>query len=80
MQIIGRKAIVSRDEVRLFNSRWPCSGLRDTRSYWFEFDTDGNLIDTDCPEQDDGGAATAMAADCALYLFDGTTPEWAIVP
>ncbi len=55
----SRKVIVSRDEVANFNSRWPCSELRDSRAYWFEFDSDGDLIDTDVPEQDDGSAASA---------------------
>lgn len=73
----SRKVIVSRDGVAAFNRRWPCSELRDSRAYWFEFDSDGDLIDTDVPEQDDGSAATAMADDCKTFLFDGVTPEWA---
>lgn len=73
-----RKVIVSRDEVRLFNSRWPCSELRTTRHYWFEFDADGDLIDADVPESDDGSAASAMADDCKRWLFDDVEPEWAI--
>ncbi|MFL6728100.1 MAG: hypothetical protein ACJ8FS_16535 [Sphingomicrobium sp.] len=72
-----RKIIVSRDEVRLFNASWPCSELRD-RSYWFEFDNDGDLVDTDVTEHDDGSAATAMADDCKAFLEDGTVPDWAI--
>ena len=64
----GRKVIVSREEIALFNARWPDSTLRDSRAYWFEFDAIGNLIDTDCPEQDDGPAAAALADDCAEYL------------
>ena len=70
MLIQGRKVIVSRAEISVFNSRWPCSTLRDTRSYWFEFDANGDLIDTDCPEHDDGPAATALADDCKAVLFD----------
>lgn len=73
----SRKVIVSRDEVANFNSRWPCSELRDSRAYWFEFDSDGDLIDTDVPEQDDGSAAVAMADDCKAFLFDDVMPEWA---
>lgn len=76
MQIQGRKVIVSRDEVRLFNAKWPASTLRETRAYWFEFDVDGNLIDTDVPQQDDGPAAVAMADDCRAFLYDDTAPEW----
>jgi len=73
----SRKVIVSREEVANFNRRWPCSELRDTRAYWFEFDADGDLVDVDVPEQDDGSAAVAMADDCKAFLFNGTEPEWA---
>ena len=54
------KVRVSRSEVAEFNASWPCSRLRD-RSYWFEFDRHGDLVDTDLPEQDDGPEATALA-------------------
>ncbi len=74
---MNRKVIVSREGVAAFNRQWPCSELRDTRHYWFEFDTDGDLIDTDVPEQDDGHAASAMAEDCRAYLFDDIQPDWA---
>ncbi len=77
MQKIGHKAIVSRVEVAAFNRIFPCSTLRDTRAYWFEFDEDGDLIDTDCPEQDDGPAASAMANDCKAFVFDDEIPSWA---
>lgn len=77
LTIIGHKVIVSREGVASFNRGWPCSELRDTRAYWFEFATNQDLIDTDCPEQDDGGAALAMSQDCQRYLFDGVQPEWA---
>lgn len=76
-KIQGRKVIVSRSEVASFNRAWPCSTLRDSRSYWFEFDADGDLIDTDCPESDDGSAALAMSEDCKAFLFDDVTPAWA---
>lgn len=75
-----RKVIVSRSEVALFNSRWPCSTLRADRAYWFEFDRLGDLVDTDCPEQDDGPAALALAKDCRAWLFDGTRPDWQVAP
>jgi hypothetical protein len=74
----ARKVIVSRNEVALFNSRWPCSELRSTRAYWFEFDASGDLVVTDIPEHDDGSAALAMADDCRAFLFDDVAPEWAI--
>ncbi len=76
LAIQDRKVIVSREAVAAFNRGWPCSSLRD-RSYWFEFGTNGDLVDTDCPEHDDGPAASAMADDCRAYLLDGDYPLWA---
>lgn len=73
----SRKVIVSIDGVKAFNRQWPCSELRETRAYWFEFDTDGDLIDTDVPEHDDGAAALAMSADCLTFLDEGELPGWA---
>lgn len=75
--IHGRKVIVSREGVASFNRAWPCSTLRNTRAYWFEFDSHGDLVDTDCPAHDDGPAASAMADDCKAFLFDDIRPEWA---
>lgn len=49
-------------DVALFNAGWPCSPLSTARSYWFEFDADGNLIDTDVPEHSDGEAASVLAS------------------
>lgn len=65
--IYPRKVRFSVEEVDAFNSRWPCSSLR-SRSYWFEFDSRGNLIDTDVPEHDDGPAAVALLEDARTYL------------
>ncbi len=72
----SRKVIAPRQAVALFNAQWPCSTLRTSRSYWFEFDENGNLIDTDCPESDDGPAATALADDCREFLESGAQPDW----
>lgn len=76
-QIIGRKVIVSRELVAAFNRQWPCSELRATRAYWFEFEENRDLVDTDCPEQDDGAAASALMEDCRAFLFDDIRPDWA---
>lgn len=77
MHIKGNKVFVSRAEVAVFNAKWPCSELRATRSYWFDFDANGDLVDTDVPEHDDGPAASAMAEDCKKALFnDSFAPEW----
>lgn len=65
-----RKVIVSVEEVREFMRRFPCSGLRE-RSYWFEFAENGDLIDTDVPEHDDGPGALALALDAAEFLGEG---------
>lgn len=75
--VAPRKVRVAPEGVAAFNRRWPGSTLRDSRAYWFEFDESGDLIDTDCPEHDDGPAAVAMAADCLAWLDDDESPEWA---
>jgi|SRR4051812_1491926 hypothetical protein len=72
----GSKVIVSSAAVAVFNLGWPGSTLRSTRSYWFDFAPDGDLQDTDVPEQDDGSAAAAMADDCKAYFMDGYEAEW----
>jgi len=64
-----RKVIVSREEVARFCASFPCSGLRD-RSYWFEFDDDGDLVDTDVPQHDDGVGAAALADDAKAFLIE----------
>ena len=75
-QVAPGKVRVSRDGVAAFNATWPCSKLRDSRAYWFEFDSRGDLVDTDCPEQDDGPEASAMADDCRAWLIDDVKPDW----
>jgi hypothetical protein len=79
LSLVGpRKVRVSSDGVASFNRTWPCSNLRDTRAYWFEFDDGGDLIDSDVPHTDDGEAANAMAADCLAWLDDDTRPDWIV--
>lgn len=64
-----RKVIVPRDEVNAFRQAFQPStisgGLRgcslQDRSYWFEFDDNGDLIDTDVPEHSGGKAVPAVA-------------------
>lgn len=72
-----RKVIVPREYVAAFNAQWPCSTLRATRHYWFEFDSRGNLVDCDVPEHDDGPAAVALSQDAQAFLESGTLPTWA---
>lgn len=63
------KVIISRDEVRALNATFPCSELSNDRAYWFEFDpTNGDLVDTDVPEHNDGAAALALAHDAYEFL------------
>lgn len=74
---VGRNKVrVSPVGVALFNTRWPGSKLDITRAYWFEFDNDGNLIDTDVPEHSDGAEAAALADDCWEWHTGGKRPEW----
>jgi hypothetical protein len=69
-KLVGqRKVRFSREEVAKFNASWPCSPLRD-RSYWFEFAANGDLIDTDVPEQDEGDAALALSYEAHIWLED----------
>lgn len=63
----SRKVIFSREEVDAFRARWPGGNLR-SRSYWYEFDSTGDLVDTDVPEQDDGPDALALSQDAADFL------------
>ena len=72
------KVWVSSSEVSRFNARYPGSLLHSTRSYWFEFDYDGNLFDTDVPESDDCEAVDVMVEDCKYYFYKGTLPVWAV--
>lgn len=74
-EVAPRKVRFSRAAVALFNAQWPGSTLRD-RSYWFEFAENGDLIDTDVPEHDDGTAALALSEDAQAWL-DGNAPAWA---
>jgi hypothetical protein len=77
LTLIGAgKVRVSRAGVEMFNRQWPCSTLRSSRAYWFEFDSRGDLVDTDCPEHDDGPAAVVLADDCKAFLFDQIVPAW----
>jgi hypothetical protein len=79
VQVINeRKVLVSKQEVKIFNASWPCSNLNHNRHYWFEFDVNGDLIDTDVPEHSDGQEAAAMAEDCKAYLFRCVESEWMI--
>lgn len=78
MQIFSgnpRLVLCSLRDVQKFRSQWPCAELRE-RSYWFEFDGNGDLLDCDVPESDDGAAATALANDCREFLETGDLPEW----
>ena len=74
-EINPRKVIVSREDVADFNRRWPGSCLDSRRHYWFEFDANGDLIDTDVPEHTDGPEATALCGDAWEFLEDQQIPD-----
>lgn len=69
----SRKVIFSRDEVDAFRATWPGCKLQ-SRSYWFEFDAQGDLIDTDVPEQDDGPESVALSDDAKDWLDEYLDP------
>jgi len=75
--VAPKKVRVSKEGVAAFNAQWPCSELDSGRAYWFEFDSDANLIDSDVPEHSDGAAALAMSQDCERWLFNEEWPDWA---
>lgn len=77
MRAEGHKVFVSKEEVAKFNRIFPGSKLRDTRSYWFEFDSQRQLVDTDVPEQDDCSASGVLSEACAEFLFFDVTPGFA---
>lgn len=78
LTLIGpHKVRISSEGVASFNRGWPCSELRASRAYWFEFDEAGDLVDTDVPHSDDGSAAAAMSEDCKAFLFEAVAPSWA---
>jgi hypothetical protein len=69
-KLVGQNKVrFSREEVARFRASWPGCNLRD-RSYWFEFAANGDLIDTDVPEQDDGDAALALSYEAHIWLED----------
>lgn len=65
-----RTVYYTSDEVAAFNRTWPCSTLRSNRAYWFQFARNGDLVDTDVPEQDDGPASVALSHEAQKWLAD----------
>lgn len=63
------KVRFTREEVDVFRKSWPGCNL-ESRSYWFEFASNGDLIDTDVPEHSDGTAALALSQDAQRYWED----------
>ena len=58
---------VSADEVSAFKDQWPCSGLPDDTSLWFQFDKrNGDLVDLR-PSNVDGDALLALSHDAQAY-------------
>lgn len=77
MYVKGRTVFVTRYETIAFNQAWPCSELRTDREHWFTFETNGDLVDHNLTDREDGSAASAMADDCKAYLERGECPDWA---
>ncbi len=67
-EVAPLKVRVSRVGVAVFNASWPGSDLRASRSYWFQFASNGDLIDSDVPQQDDGEAAAALSRDAQEWM------------
>lgn len=58
---------VSANDVRLFNSTWPCSSIPE-RACWFEFD-DGDLVDLSAHLSSiDGPELVALSNDAQNFL------------
>lgn len=56
----------TKQDVESFNATWPCSELQN-RSYWFQFDSHGDLVETNVHIVHDGGAAVALSQDCQSF-------------
>jgi hypothetical protein len=58
---------VSRSEVEDFNANWPCSELKD-RAYWFQFQkSNGDIVDHNVPDANDGPACLALSKDAQAF-------------
>lgn len=57
----------SRADVEAFAERWPCFGT--ARPYWFQFDAEGNLIDTNHrgTHRNDGSGIVALCDDAKTF-------------
>jgi hypothetical protein len=60
---VGKNKVrFTKEEVSNFIQSWP--GVEDPqRSYWFEFDDNDDLVDTDVPNEQDGSWTVALAYD-----------------
>ena len=66
----GCRVTICRTRVLEFKRRWPCSNLPDA-PVWFEFEPNGDLIDTSIDEEHDGVAAAALAEDARAIFLGG---------
>lgn len=76
MEISNRKVTLSSYDMEDFSVVWPGLNYTPNRQYWFEFDINGNLVDCNVHEHEDGYWATVLASDCFDYLFKGIKPNW----
>jgi hypothetical protein len=56
------KIIITAHDVGLFNAMWPASPI-ELRRHYAEFDRQGNLVDHDFNDNEDGAAALALIED-----------------
>jgi hypothetical protein len=78
MQTIdGKRVLFDVSDIGEFRAVWPCSGLPDS-PLWFEFDWRGDLVDTNAPEDCDGGAINALVDDARAFISStgAILPEW----
>ena len=62
------RVTVSASEVYDFNRRWPCSELSGDHGISFTFQADnGDLVDHNARDYEDGGALVALSEDAGKY-------------
>lgn len=63
----GNSVYISAEDVRKFNAQWPCSPI-EVRPHFAEFANNGDIVDHDFKESEDGSAALALIGDAQNHL------------